>query len=877
MVKVDSLSDNTQYKVVQKFQSIFQGLGSFGDAYTIALQEGAKPYAIFTPRHVPMPLRSKVKDELDRMESLNVISKVEEPSPWCAGMVVVPKKTGAIRICVDLKPLNENVQRKVHPLPSVDDTLAQLAGAKIFSTIDANSGFWQVPLAQSSRLLTTFLTPYGRYCFNKLPFGICSAPEHFQHQMDKTLVGIEGVLCHMDDVIVFGANKDEHDTRLECVLQQLQSAGVTLNADKCRFAKTELRFLGHLITHQGIMPDPEKTAAIAKMLAPTNVSELKRFMGMANHLGKFSSCLASLSQPLRELLSKNNAWTWDNAQASAYNQIKEELTKPTVLALYNVNADLKVSADASSYGLGAVLLQHSDQGWLPVVYASRAMTDTERRYAQIEKEALAITWACEKFSSYILGRKFQIETDHKPLLPLLGNKSLHSLPPRIVRFRLRLRRFEYSISHTPGKQLVTADALSRSPLGSTASAAVCPLQEEAEYLLETCVTMLPASSHRLNEFCEAQASDPVCSSLIDYCKHGWPSKWDIPLELKPYWQARGHLTLHNNLLLYGPRIVIPKLLQREVLSKLHEGHQGIQKCRLRANISVWWPGITKHIKDMVERCPTCVRVSTPRREPLLPSYLPDYPWQKIGTDLFFLNGANYLVAVDYFSRYIEAIKLKTTTARSIIEGLKSMFSRHGIPEKIISDNGPQYPSHEFAEFASSYKFHHITSSPYYPQSNGQAEHAVQTVKRLLKSSDDPYTALLTYRTTPLPWCNLSPAQLLMGRSLRTTSPQVQDQYIPHWEYLETFKELNAEFKLKQKMAYDQRHRAHSLSPIPDEEEVWITTGQSTTSGQVRYQADAPRSYIVNTPQGPIRRNRCHLRVVPNSSSTNTVQPDLWSQ
>ena len=616
VVKVDSLSDNTQYKVVQKFQSIFQGLGSFGDAYTIALQEGAKPYAIFTPRHVPMPLRSKVKDELDRMESLNVISKVEEPSPWCAGMVVVPKKTGAIRICVDLKPLNENVQRKVHPLPSVDDTLAQLADTKIFSTLDANSGFWQVPLAQSSRLLTTFLTPYGWYCFNKLPFGICSAPEHFQHQMDKTLVGIEGVLCHMDDVIVFGANKDEHDTRLECVLQRLQSAGVTLNADKCRFAKTELRFLGHLITQQGIMPDPEKTVAIAKMPAPTNVSELKRFMGMANHLGKFSSCIASLSQPLRELLSKNNAWTWDNAQASAYNQIKEKLTKPTVLALYNVNADLKVSADASSYGLGAVLLQHSDQEWLPVVYASRAMTDTERRYAQIEKEALAITWACEKFSSYILGKKFQIETDHKPLLPLLGNKSLHSLPPRIVRFRLRLGRFEYSISHTPGKQLVTADALSRSPLGSTASAAVCPLQEEAEYLLETCVTMLPASSHRLNEFCEAQASDPVCSSLIDYCKHGWPSKWDIPLKLKPYWQARGHLTLHNNLLLYGPRIVIPKLLQREVLSKLHEGHQGIQKCRLRANISVWWPGITKHIKDIVERCPTCVRVSTPRREPL---------------------------------------------------------------------------------------------------------------------------------------------------------------------------------------------------------------------------------------------------------------------
>ena len=222
------------------------------------------------------------------------------------------------------------------------------------------------------------------------------------------------------------------------------------------------------------------------------------------------------------------------------------------------------------------------------------------------------------------------------------------------------------------RQLITADALSCSPQGSTASAVVCSLQDEAECLLESCVAMLPASTHRLNEFCEAKASDPVYSNLIDYCKNGWPSKWNVPLELKPYWQARGHLTLHKNLVLYGPRIVIPKVLQREILSKIHEGHQGIQKCRLRANISVWWPGITKQIKDMIENCPTCVRVSTPKREPLLPTDLPDYTWQKIGTDLFFLNGANYLIAV-YFSRYIEDIKLKTTTSQTIIEGLKSTW------------------------------------------------------------------------------------------------------------------------------------------------------------------------------------------------------------
>jgi len=412
-VRVEAITHHINCAVANKFPSIFQGLGNFGESYTIKLKPGAKPYAIYTPRHVAMPLRSKVKQELDRMESLSVISKVEEPTPWCAGMVVVPKKTGTIRICVDLKPLNKSVQREVHPLPAVDDTLAQMAGAKVFSTLDANSGFWQVPLAPASRLLITFLTPYGRYCFNKLPFGICSAPERFQRQMEKTLTGVEGVLCHMDDVLVFGRTKEEHDARLEATLQKLQTAGVTLNPNKCQFEKTELRFLGHRITEQGIQADPEKTAAIAKMPSPKNLKELRRFLGMINHLGKFSNHLTELSHPLRELLSKSNSWTWDTPQDTTFTRIKEEMTKPRILTHYNMNADLKISADASSYGLGAVLLQRDSQSWRPVVYASRAMTDTECRYAQVEKEALAITWSCEKFSSYILGKKFTIETDHK--------------------------------------------------------------------------------------------------------------------------------------------------------------------------------------------------------------------------------------------------------------------------------------------------------------------------------------------------------------------------------------------------------------------------------------------------------------------------------
>jgi len=203
-------------------------------------------------------------------------------------MVVVPKKSGQVRICVDLKPLNKSVLREVHPLPKVDETLAQLAGAKIFSKLDANSGFWQIPLSKPSRLLTTFITPMGRYCFNKLPFGISSAPEHFQRRMSELLADLEGVLCQMDDILVFGRDQAEHDRRLIAVLARIEEAGATLNPQKCEFSRTTLKFLGHIIDSEGIRADPEKTDAIMKMSPPTSVPELRRFMGMVNQLGKFS-------------------------------------------------------------------------------------------------------------------------------------------------------------------------------------------------------------------------------------------------------------------------------------------------------------------------------------------------------------------------------------------------------------------------------------------------------------------------------------------------------------------------------------------------------------------------------------------------------------
>ena len=852
----------------KQFPSLFKGLGNLGEPFEIYLKEGAVPHCIYTPRNVPLPLREKVKEELDRMETIGVIKKISEPTPWCAGMVVVPKKEGKLRICVDLKPLNESVLREIHPLPKVDETLAQLSGAKLFSKLDANSGFWQIPLAENSQLLTTFVTPFGRYHFTKMPFGISSAPEHFQKRMTAILSGLDGVLCLIDDVLIFGGDEKEHDERLNKVFERIKAAGATLNPEKCEFKKKQLKFLGHIIDENGIRPDPDKVSAINKMKAPTNVTELRRFMGMTNQLGKFSQNLAEITQPLRQLLSKRSTWLWGPVQDRAFAEVKLELTKPTVLALYSPHTPTKVTADASSYGLGAVIMQQRGSEWKPIAYASRSMTETETRYAQIEKEALATTWACERFSTYILGTKFMIETDHKPLVPLLGAKNLDLLPPRILRFRLRLARFDYTISHVPGKLLYTADTLSRAP--SPDQENDVELQQDAETFLTISILNLPITEGRLEEYRKAQDADGLCSSAKKHCKKGWPEKKDLGNRLIPFWKTRGNLSLDSSgLLLYGSRIVVPDSLRRETLRKIHDGHQGIQRCRLRAKISVWWPGISSEIESMIQQCHTCAQHLTPRKEPMIASELPQYPWQKVGVDLFHLNGAEYLVLVDYFSRYPEVQKLTSTTSAAIIASLKPTFSRFGIPEIVTSDNGPQFTSQLFADFAKTYGFRSVTSSPLYAQSNGQVERTVQTVKRLLKDTKDPNMALLTYRSTPFPWCNRSPAELLMGRRLRGNIPVLTTQLIPEWSYLDDFRRQNQHFKERQKREYDNRHGVRSLPPIPEDSDVWITTGEQPTTGTVLRPAATPRSYIIQTPSGQIRRTRQHLNVVPRNQDQVT--------
>ena len=278
------------------------------DEYTIKLKDDAKPFALTVPRKVPMPLYEETKHEIERMLKSGVISPVDHPTDWCAPMVVTPKPNGKVRVCVDLTKLNEYVQRENHPLPSVDLTLGKLAGAKYFTKLDANSGFWQIKLAESSRPLTTFITPWGRYCFNVLPYGISSGSEKFQKCMSRILEGLEGVECNIDDVLVHAPTIELHDYRLQKVLERLSEAGVTLNIDKCTFRVPKIKFLGNVVSANGIEVDPDKVAAVVNLPAPKNVHEVRVFLGMVNHLSKFAEHLADKTKPIRDLMQKDSQW-----------------------------------------------------------------------------------------------------------------------------------------------------------------------------------------------------------------------------------------------------------------------------------------------------------------------------------------------------------------------------------------------------------------------------------------------------------------------------------------------------------------------------------------------------------------------------------------
>ena len=673
-------SDN----IISRFPALFDGLGTVGEEFDIKLTPGGSAYKLSVPRRIPLGLREKVREELVRMETLGVISSIEEDTDWCAGIVVAPKKNGKIRLCVDLSRLNKSVRREVFPLPHVEDALASLASAKFFSKMDANSGFWQIKLNSKSRELTTFITPFGRYCFNRMPFGISSAPEYFQRQMCKIVKGIEGVLCHMDDILVYGATEEQHDIRLQQTLEAIKQSGLTLNKEKCQFKVKAVEFLGHLVTDKGISAAEDKVKAIIEMDAPKNAKELKRLLGMADYMRKFNPEMAEVEAPMRKLLKKKNEWCWNHEQEQAFKDLKTVLTTFPTLVKFDLDRQHRVTADASKSALGAALLQKEGEGWFPVSYASRTLSETEQRYAQIEKEALAVTWACQKFDFYLVGRRFEVETDHKPLIPLLGEKDLSDLPLRVQRFKLRLMRYDYDIFFSPGAVMHIADSLSRASYPDFRDREREDKTEGHVRCMKVATSMVDES---LKEVKQETLKDSVLKEITKYAQDFWPEKNAVSAGAQKYYQFKDELYVQDGIVLRGHRVVIPFVLREKILSRIHEGHQGIVKCSRRAREAVWWPGASRDIQNLVENCEVCLKERAIQHQPLQTSALPDKPWQELGTDLFEFKDKVYLLIVDYYSRWIEIYQLKEMTSKSVIVKMKNAFARFGIPLRLRSDNG----------------------------------------------------------------------------------------------------------------------------------------------------------------------------------------------
>ncbi|KAL1262289.1 hypothetical protein QQF64_007554 [Cirrhinus molitorella] len=844
-----------------------KGLGCIEGQQHIKLKHDAQP-VIHPPRRVPVALRNKVMEELERMEKMDVIERVVEPRAWVNSMVTIwkPEKK-KVRICMDPKDLNAAIEREHYPMLTIEEVVT-MPRAKVFTTLDAQSGYWQIKLDEESSKLCTFNSPFGRFAYKRLPFGISCAGEMFQRIMTQTFE--EGVEVIVDDILIWVENEQQHDERLEKVMQRIRERNIKLNPEKCTFKAKEVSYMGHLLTADGLKPDPQKVAAIRNMHRPQNRTELQQYLGMITYLGKFLPQLSDVTAPLRLILEKTAEWCWEEAHQESFEKLQTMVSETATLKYYDPVMPVTLSVDASSCGVGAVILQNN----CPIAFASKAFTETQKRWAQIEKELAAIVFGCEKFYQYTFGRQFTVESDHKPS-EMIMKKNLADTPLRLQKMLLKLQKYDLTVIYKKGTELHIADALIRNDQPHTDT-------DTADNDIQVCtVVSLPIAPLRLLEMKTETRNDSVLPMVKRFVLNGWPEdKRELPDQAKPYWDYRDELTVEDDILLKGNRITIPQSKQRFMLHKLHASHQGIEKTKRLARDIMFWPGMSTQITDLISKCPVCNTFKRQNcKEPMLGHDIPHWPWQKVGSDLFEFDSEQYIVLVDYYSNFIEVDKVKNIKSPTIIQICKQHFARYGIPEVMIMDNGPAYASADFALFSKSYGFKHVTSSPKYAQSNGKAEKAVQVIKSLFKKAkadrQDPYVALLDYRNTPLE--NLpSPAQMFMGRRTQTQLPTSQTLLQPQC-MTGIHRQLKSN-QLKMKKYYDRGAR-----PLPDLElgdYVRVEKDAQWKPAKVVEVCEAPRSYVVESDGQKLRRNRRHLiqtKEQPQKNITHDSEQECISQ
>lgn len=556
------------------------------------LCEDAKPI-FFKPYTVPYGLREAVEAEINRLCDLGIIYPVRH-SVWASPVVIVNKADGSIRMCVDCKvTINKYLQADHYPLPRIDDILASLANAKYFCVLDLREAYAQMEVAEECQQFLTINTHMGLYRYKRLIFGVSSAPTIFQSMMDQIIQGLLWVICFIDDLLIGGNTSDDCIQNVRKCLTRLNEYNVKVKWEKCKFFEKSVTYLGHEISEDGIRPNPEKIREIVDAPQPENLTQVKSYLGLLNYYGRFIPNLSQESMESYKLTQMDMPFVWSPECQNAFDRSKQLLLSNKLLVHYDPSKPIVIHCDASPYGLGAILSHVIDGKDKPVLFTSCTLTKTQQNYAQLHREALAIVFAVKKFHKYIFGKPFVIYSDHQPLQEIFNEKkSMPIATGRLQRWAIFLAMYNYHIEYKKGSKLGNADALSRLPLSIENDIETQNVHAFAENK--------PIST---KEVAAQTRSDKCLWVVYEQLFSGW--KYPINKSVRPFYNKRTMLSIENECIFYGNRIVIPERLTNKILSALHETHIGVCRMKASARHYVWWPNIDRDIEAYARQCREC--------------------------------------------------------------------------------------------------------------------------------------------------------------------------------------------------------------------------------------------------------------------------------
>ena len=752
-------------------------------------------------RRIPFAVRQEVAKHLREMQEAGVIQPSN--SPWASPIVLVKKKDGSLRFCIDYRQLNSVTKADNFPLPRIDDLLDQLGKSQYFSTLDLATGYWQIRVHPESQEKTAFVTHQGLYQFQVMPFGLCNGPAVFQRLMQRVLMGLnptdgpDFVAVYLDDVLIFSQTLQEHLIHLRQVIGRLREAGLKLKPSKCHFVRREVQYLGHVITPEGLKPNPDHVAAVRNFPVPQNTREIRQFVGLASYYRRFIPKFARIAQPLHALTCKGAEFNWTGECQIAFSTLKEKLTEVPVLAYPNFDTPFVLETDASIKGLGTVLSQSQDDGKLhPVAYASRALTPAEKNYSITELETLAVVWAVTHFHAYLYGHEVTIYTDHSAVKAVLETPSANGKHARwwTKVYGSGVKRAD--IIYRPGKENVNADALSRNPqMDQVKSEPQVSVVRVSELDVHQLLDLEPESDnrHMLNEFGSEQRKDPEVNKIITFLEKG-----ELPADNNQARKiaAQGPLfTLVNGVLYYlnpkhgdRKRAVVPEHLRHTVMEENHGGPMAghFSGNRLYSTLARrwWWEGMYSDALAHRRSCPQCAIVSgTGRvdRPPLHPIPV-QRAFQIVGVDVMDLprteNGNKHVIVFqDFLTKWPMVFPIPDQkairVAHLIAEEIIPMF---GVPEALLSDRGTNLLSHLVQELCQMLGIKKLNTTAYHPQCDGMIERFNRTLKTMIRKHVDKFGSqwdrylpglLWAYRNTPHEATGEKPSFLLFGLDCRS--------------------------------------------------------------------------------------------------------------